>query len=187
MKEKLCIACGSVKPIEEFSPNKPKTQFKTSKQSHRTYCKACVREKAAKWRADKPGYRGSGRTRSIDSEYRAVMSAIRQRLVDARSRCRKLKREAPTTSDLHLLEVFKSQQGKCALSGVTLSLEKDHPHCLSLDKIDPSKGYEDGNVQWLSWYVNRAKGEMTLEVFLSMCETVLDYQKVQRLSKSGES
>ena len=66
-----------------------------------------------------------------------------------------------------------------------MALETEHPHTLSLDQIDASKGYIEGNVQWLTWFVNRAKGEMSQEIFLSMCETVLVYQKVQRLSNGG--
>lgn len=110
------------------------------------------------------------------------MSAIRQRLVDARSRSRKLKQKDPTVTDRFLYELFKQQDRKCALTGAPLNTEKEHPLCLSLDQKDPGKGYKEGNVQWLAWCVNRAKGDLCVEEFFDMCEAVLEYRKAQRPS-----
>ena len=46
---------------------------------------------------------------------------------------------------------------------------------LSIDNFSKSgKGYVPGNVQWVSWRVNRAKGEQTQEQFLEMCRAVLN-------------
>jgi hypothetical protein len=42
----------------------------------------------------------------------------------------------------------------------------------SPDRIDPAKGYVRGNVRWVLWAVNRAKGEMPEEYFLQMCLAV---------------
>lgn len=58
--------------------------------------------------------------------------------------------------------------------------------CLSIDKIRPEGGYVEGNVQWVAWAVNRAKGDMETDVFVDMCRQVLEYQKVQRLSKGAD-
>ena len=187
METKLCISCNEVKPLSDFSPKKMDNQFKTSRQTHATYCRDCNARRSAEWRAQNKGYKPSGKVSAVPQEDRLLMSAIRQRLVDARQRCKKLRRSAPELTADYLYKLFKNQEGKCSLSGVPLSLEKDHPHTLSLDQIDSGKGYEEGNVQWLSWYINRAKGEMPTDVFLSMCETVLDYRKVQRLSNGSNS
>ena len=187
METKLCISCNEVKPLSDFSPKKSNNQFKTSHQTHATYCRACNARRAAEWRAQNKGYKPSGKVSALPQEDRLLMSAIRQRLVDARARCKKLGRSAPEISADYLYNLFKKQERKCSLSGVPLSLEKDHPHCLSLDQIEPGVGYVEGNIQWLSWYINRAKGEMPTDVFLSMCETVLDYRKVQRLSNGSDS
>lgn len=186
MRSKICGQCGVDKPIKEFTRAKASANFKTTHQPHHTYCKSCNAARAREWRKTRPNYRGSGKIKSIPAEDRVLMSAIRQRLVDARGRCKKLSKVAPTITPEYLYELFLNQDRKCALTGADLSLEKDHALCLSLDQIDPSKGYVEGNVQWLAWCVNRAKGDLTLNDFYDMCETIL-HQKVQRLSKSSES
>lgn len=181
MKE--CLSCGETKPLEAFTRSAGNKSFKASKSSHHSYCKACNARKAKEWRDKQPGYyRGSGRLKNIPEEDRLLMSAIRQRLVDARARCKKLKKSAPTVTDDYLYELIKAQGRVCALSGSELTLIKDHPCCLSLDQIDPAKGYVEGNVQWLAWAVNRAKGELSLDLFYEMCEAILSYRNVQRLS-----
>ena len=183
MQTKHCSACNQTKPIEDFSPIKVKNNFRTQNQSHNPYCRECRAKQSKAWRSANPGYRGTGKNSSVKN--RRLMSAIRSRLRDAKLRCKKLKKDAPLLSDDYLYKLYQSQQGMCALSGVLMALETEHPHTLSLDQIDASKGYIEGNVQWLTWFVNRAKGEMSQEIFLSMCETVLVYQKVQRLSNGG--
>ena len=183
MESKICKQCGIEKSIDEFSRLKPVKSFKYTHQPHHTYCKRCNADRAKQWRKDKPKYNGSGKVKNIPKEDRLLMSAIRQRLVDARGRCKKFNKPEPLVTDMYLYELYKNQERKCALSGVPLDLIKESPYCLSLDQIDPGKGYEEGNVQWLTWAVNRAKGEMSTPMFLSMCEIILENQKVQRLSQ----
>ena len=183
MQTKHCSACNQIKPIEDFSPIKVRNNFRSQNQTHNSYCRKCRSDQARAWRTANPGYKGTGKNSSVED--RKLMSAIRSRLRDAKLRCKKLKKIAPDLSDEYLYQLYLSQDGKCALSGVPMALETEHPHTLSLDQIDASRGYVEGNVQWLIWFVNRAKGEMTTDIFLSMCETVLDYQKVQRLSNGS--
>ena len=44
----------------------------------------------------------------------------------------------------------------------------------SVDCIEPTLGYVKGNVQWVSWKVNRAKGDLSNEEFLNMCKAVIE-------------
>lgn len=53
-----------------------------------------------------------------------------------------------------LMELFIKQQGKCAYTGITLQFQKAHPHRLSLERIDPSQGYIDGNVCFITRMLN---------------------------------
>lgn len=62
-----------------------------------------------------------------------------------------------------LLGLWKGQKGKCALTGVEMQLPKvtqssrNSPLCASLDRIDPSKGYIKGNVQFVTQLINLGK------------------------------
>jgi hypothetical protein len=62
-------------------------------------------------------------------------------------------------------ELFLKQDRKCALSGMPISFPKraHEPRTASLDRIDSSKGYVSGNVQWLHKDVNMIKGSFTQE------------------------
>jgi hypothetical protein len=184
MQTKFCNSCKEEKAIELFT--KAKRQFKyASAQSHHSYCKECNAKRAKAWRENNPGYKGTGKLKAIPQKDRLLMSAIRQRLVDARTRCKKLKREPPAVTAEYLYALFLKQERKCALTGAELVVETNHSLCLSLDQIDASKGYVEGNVQWLAWCVNRAKGDLHMDDFYEMCEIIINYRKVQRLSLTG--
>lgn len=65
----------------------------------------------------------------------------------------------------HLMEVWNRQMGKCAITGRNIYL-KTHTtaskdlglFCASLDRVDSTKGYIPGNVQFVSVGINLAKG-----------------------------
>ena len=73
--------------------------------------------------------------------------------------------------DLHNLWV--SQNGKCALTGISLVLGETS----SLDRIDSLKSYCIGNIQWVHKVINIMKNDFPEEVFLNMCHCVSEHHK----------
>lgn len=74
--------------------------------------------------------------------------------------------------------INKKQDWKCALSGVEFS--KSHQrdwYQASLDRINSSLGYVQGNVQYITLAVNYAKREMPQEKFVSLCKQVAAHTK----------
>ena len=72
-----------------------------------------------------------------------------------------------------LLGLIKSQEYRCQLSGVLLE-----PSTATLDhKIPISSGGSDSieNLQWVSTEVNKAKGSMSQEEFMTMCKRVASW------------
>lgn len=65
--------------------------------------------------------------------------------------------------------LFKQQNGKCALSGVSLkfcrSIREVKDTTASLDRIDSSKGYTINNVQWVHKTVNLMKQGLNIDEF----------------------
>ena len=110
------------------------------------------------------------------------MSAIRTRLREAKQRIKKFGKPETDLTDEFLYHLFKKQEGKCALLGYDMSIERKHPLALSLDQIHPGKGYTQDNIQWVTWVANRAKGDMTQDDFYDMCKLAVEYRKVQRPS-----
>lgn len=187
---KICEKCKVERPLDMF-PNLTKmNSYFTSGPNTRTHanrCKPCKAEDAREWRKTHKNYKGTGAIKNIPLEDRLLVSAISQRLSQAKARAAKFDGVEPNIDRNYLLQLFKEQGGRCALSGVAMKVKKGSAVCLSLDKIKPEEGYVIGNVQWVAWAVNRAKGDMSEAVFVDMCRQICEYQKVQRLSKGSES
>jgi len=84
-------------------------------------------------------------------------------------------RNYPFTVSIEYLQgVLESQNYKCALTGSQLLCPKTYnekremtsnPYLLSLDRIDNDLGYEEGNVQFVCVWANKARGSYDNEVF----------------------
>lgn len=66
-------------------------------------------------------------------------------------------------------QLFLIQNKKCKLSGVDISFEDK---TASLDRIDSTKGYIEGNVQWLHKDVNRMKLNFSQDYFIKFCKLI---------------
>jgi len=72
-----------------------------------------------------------------------------------------------------LRNIAKQQEYKCAYSGKRLVPGLN----MSLDHKQPIAGYPElandvNNVQWVTWDVNRAKGTLSHDEFISLCTAV---------------
>lgn len=59
----------------------------------------------------------------------------------------------------YLLELWKKQDGRCAISGKELSCNFNDLFGVSIDRIDPNVGYMEGNVQLVCQAINFAKNK----------------------------
>lgn len=75
----------------------------------------------------------------------------------------------------YLADLLISQDFKCALSGESISAYSARCNSASLDRIDSSKGYEVGNVQWLYRTINMMKQSYSQDEFIRMCKAVSTY------------
>lgn len=73
----------------------------------------------------------------------------------------------------YLWSVWEAQGGFCAYTGWSLV----HGETASIDRIDSSKGYIEGNVHWVHRDVNWMKGAYSEEQFLMLCRAVADFTK----------
>lgn len=76
----------------------------------------------------------------------------------------------------YLWQLFLEQEGRCALSGVTLGFTKNRnptkgrpETTASIDRIDCSKDYVVGNVRWTHKRANIMRSNLTDEVFRDWC------------------
>jgi hypothetical protein len=80
-------------------------------------------------------------------------------------------------------DLFLKQNRRCALTGVLLTLPE---HCkdisnASLDRINSSKGYIVGNVQWVEKKVNMAKQNLPEDEFIELCRKVIAHHDSRKL------
>ena len=145
---KRCSKCGKTKPTSDF-------RLRPSRKSGlQSQCKLCEKEYRD---AHKGSYFDYYKQRRKDSPN----SAIYNRLWAALKR---FPTENPVTKE-ELVEIWDTQKGKCALSGIEMVWQgsggKAEYNSLSLDRIDNGKGYTKDNVRWICHCVNSFKGRMT--------------------------
>ena len=77
----------------------------------------------------------------------------------------------------YMKRLFLEQHQKCAYLKTELYLgckSGDIYTNASIDRIDSSKGYIEGNVQWVHKKVNIMKQDMTNENFLELCRLIAE-------------
>ena len=80
----------------------------------------------------------------------------------------------------YIWNLYLLQNKKCKLSGVDIIFGDRYDTTTttaSLDRIDSSKGYIDGNVQWVHKAVNYMKWDKSDEEFLMWCNLITDWNK----------
>jgi len=83
-----------------------------------------------------------------------------------------------SVSNEYLWGLYVSQGGVCALTGEPIVFgraSRRKEQTASLDRIDSSLGYVEGNLQWVHKVVNRMKWDMVEKAFVTWCVKVTDY------------
>lgn len=97
------------------------------------------------------------------------LSQFRTHLRRAKKRARKKGIKFSITAE-DLKYIYEKQQGICPYTGWQFSSKRERRP--SLDRIDPSKGYVPGNVQFVSLIAQFAKGDFSEETLIRFCEDV---------------
>jgi hypothetical protein len=86
----------------------------------------------------------------------------------------------------HLWYLYEQQGGRCAISAIPIPLNprwsqqnKGRPteivQTASIDRIDNSKGYIPGNVQWVHKDINYMRGGLSIMEFIIFCRQVVKH------------
>ena len=74
--------------------------------------------------------------------------------------------------------LFVKQNKKCALSDLLITLDPSgKKQSASLDRIDNSKGYIPGNIQWLHKDINKMKNVHDQQYFIDLCVLISEKNK----------
>lgn len=79
----------------------------------------------------------------------------------------------------YIEQLLVEQDFKCKLSGIELIIGYMDLTLVtaSVDRIDSSKGYEEGNCQWVHKDINFMKQELNEEVFLNYCSIITKHNE----------
>jgi len=75
----------------------------------------------------------------------------------------------------YLQDLLLKQNARCKFTQVPLTFAShysDSSFNASLDRIDSSKGYIEGNVQWVTKRINSMKNDMSDSEFIELCKIV---------------
>jgi len=93
-----------------------------------------------------------------------------------RNICKRNKEVDVTLEDLK--SIWETQNGKCPYLGIGLVLsnyskiQRSPVYSASLDRIDSTKGYIKGNIQWISRAMNNLKNDMSHEDMLEIINLI---------------
>jgi len=79
----------------------------------------------------------------------------------------------------YMWNLLEAQEFKCALTGIPLVIEKVRTPKItaSLDRIDSTRGYIEGNVRWVHKRVNIMRMNMSDEELIEWCKLIINYSK----------
>lgn len=161
-----CDCCGKEfeKPISEYNRN-----LKLGKSN---YCSRSCSGKMCNKNNKQKGHASN----LIPNNHRDIYTPFRYYYRNAKRRCK----EFNLTLE-YLKELWEKQEGICPYTGIKLNLaeyNKNHNNYIytaSLDRIDSSKGYIIGNVQYISIAINFMKNSMSHEETIKLCKIIANH------------
>jgi hypothetical protein len=202
---KTCTKCGIEKPLVEFHANK--IQRDGRRPDCRMCCSAAAKEynklNAAKVKERKrmayirdkekimeqhkdyrsrnketvfltqQRYRQNNKDKIAKWHAATPRGALNKNLKLALSR---RETQNPATVD-ELMALFKAQDGKCAVSGVTMTwfTGGTKPTSISLDRIDVKDGYSISNIRLVCYQVNCFRNRWSDEDMLAMARAIVSH------------
>lgn len=117
----------------------------------------------------------------IEGTPEQLTCTLNQLCSDARRRAKK--KGIPYALGIPILRMkYILQEGLCAVTKIPLKLRSHregiaHPHAISLDRIDNTKGYTPENTRLVTWQYNSAKGIWSDEALLEFATLLVGISK----------
>ena len=177
---KDCTRCGATLPIKQFRPLPPKQQVYLDRNVTKriSHCNTCERKRTAKFKSEKSS--------TIEGTAVFLMDNVRRR-------CREKNLECEIDAEW-IIETFKENNARCFYSGKKMDLltnrkisregggyKKNNKYNVSLDRIDPEKGYLKSNTVLCCWIFNNLKQDLSFEEFMQAINDVYTFKNSTKL------
>lgn len=156
---KTCTKCGATKSLSDFY---------TRKYGTRNDCKECTKKTS---KLNKIG--------KTPLHERQIESRLRMLCTKAKLRTKEF---SISTSDL--IDIWGSQEGRCAYTKLPLLATANQFNTVSLDRIDSDKGYIVGNIQLVCAAINKMKQEYPEDLFILLSLLVTQNNKLSETPDS---
>jgi hypothetical protein len=135
--------------------------------SLRARCKACDYK-----------YRSARAGRDVYSYMDKLFSKLKYEVVSGTRRTSRSDLTWNITQS-HIYNLYHLQKGKCNLSGLTMTWKTGQGKVdtnISIDRIDPSKGYEPDNIQLITYRSNIIKHDMKEDNFMKIINMMCSHR-----------
>ena len=166
MITKVCTRCNTDKPLSEFAIRK---RMKTIINYVLPECKQCASDRTRIHRESEHG-------KKLLRAYKLSPNGKARHLFKESQRSARKKDIAFDLTSEWIRE--RVALGKCQVTGIPFDMEPAGSNGAarafgaSLDRIDPTKGYTQDNVQVVVWIYNRAKGVQSHTEVLTLAEAL---------------
>lgn len=189
--EKICTGCQVIHSISAYYLKTYTSKTGEKYQKPDPKCKECVKEKV---RNDPSGAERSRRRRHELKTSNPIEYWSKIRIRSFRQKTPK----CDLTAEF-LIELYRKQDGRCFYTGATMTFPgriietKDHGQSwryperlagISLDRLDPQKGYMKGNVVFCSYRINTMKGSYTETEFYQTICSILECRRINAKATS---
>ena len=156
----LCHKCHQYKDESEFSANATKSKVR---HNRRNICRDC--------------YTSNQKQHNLNlSDDKKLAKCLLFRFLGARDRALNKNIAFDLTYD-YIVELWNKQNGICALSGIPMTYtlkEGRTPTNVSIDKIDRTLGYTQGNIQLVCMACNQIKSDLTDLEMYNFCKRIVE-------------
>lgn len=170
--EQQCSRCKLVKQMSDFQLNR------LTKRGRDGICLECRRAYAVEYN-NRP---------EVKSRLKARIESIRAdgpKFTLQTSLLRALKRRATENPAKisELMEMWKAQDGKCAVTGLPMTWYKGEamPTSVSIDRIYSSVGYTLSNIRLVCYAINTFKGRWSDDHMYEMAEAIMSNTRRHKL------
>ena len=172
---KTCTVCTETKALFDFSVDRSKSN------GHKYSCKKCCAAKLVDWRKANPDkakaqdkhYRDTNKQKiSIKNKKRYTGLTLDQKFEQLLKTAQRRKTVEVFISIQHIKDAWEKQEGRCAYTKLPLTSEAHQLSTVSLDRIDSSKDYVEGNIQLVCVPINRMKLDYSEQQFINLCSLV---------------
>jgi hypothetical protein len=178
--EKVCTKCKEVKVHEDFPVDHSKAN------GRRSICKLCANAQTKEWRLKNTEHRKAYEKQynEINKELVREKNKRRYQNLTLDQKFEMLIKTAQKRNNFkcfisaeYLKQIWQEQEGRCAYTKLPLTADANQLNTMSLDRIDSSLDYVEGNVQLVCVSVNRMKSDFLEEEFIRLCNLITQNNK----------